>query len=49
MFKEEDEDIQNKFEKIQTDWETKRMQYEKLKKVKENFNDINYYGDSVMY
>lgn len=49
MFKEEDEDIQNKFEKIQTEWETKRMQYEKLKKVKENFNDINYYGDSVMY
>lgn len=25
------------------------MQYEKLKKVKENFSDINYYGDSVMY
>lgn len=49
MFNEKDEEIQKKFDDIQTEWEQKRMQYEKLKKVKENFNDINYYADSVMY
>jgi uncharacterized protein YpbB len=43
MFKEDDAEIDKKYEEIQKEWETKREKFEKLKRIKDNYSDVDYF------
>jgi len=47
MFDKKDEEIDRDFEEIQKLWDKNRYQNEKLKRIKENFNDIDYFADNA--
>ena len=49
MFTESDSVIDKKYEDIQKSWENKRQQHEKFKRIKENFNDIDYFADNAQF
>jgi len=49
MFQEKDSEIDKKYEEIQKQWETKRTLHEKLKRIKENATDVDYFADNAPF
>ena len=47
MFTQDDKEIMQKYEEVRKEWDQKRLLNEKYKKMKDNFNDFDYYVDSV--
>ena len=45
MFQQEDKEILDKYDDVRKEWEIKRQLNEKYKKMKDNFNDFQYYED----
>ena len=44
MFQQEDAEIDKNYEEIQKVWDSKREQFEKIKRIKENYADIDYFA-----
>lgn len=47
MFEQNDEEIDKKYQDIQKQWESKRELFEKLKRIRGNFQDIDYYASAA--
>ena len=49
MFQQDDNEIEKKYEEIQKEWEAKREKYEKMKRIKENYSDIDYFANMAQF
>jgi len=47
MYEQTDEQIQQQLEQAKQEWDKKNKDLKKMKNVKKNFGDIDYYADMV--
>ena len=49
MYDQTDDQIQQQLEAAKQDWDKKNKDVKKMKNVKKNFGDIDYYADMVQF
>ena len=49
MYDQSDEQIQQQLEAAKQEWDKKNKELKKMKNVKKNFGDIDYYADMVQF
>jgi len=49
MFNQDDNQIEKQYEEIQKEWEVKRERYDKIKRIKENYADIDYFANMAQF
>lgn len=49
MFEQEDREIQAEYEAVRKEWEVKRQQNERYRKMKETMNDFDYFVDNAQW
>ena len=49
MYDQSDEQIQQQLEAAKQEWDNKNKELKKMKNVKKNFGDIDYYADMVQF